>query len=212
MDKKNKLKFLWISLGLALTFLLLSFYVNKDIFRSLDYNILLGIQSLINRSADLPFSILTLFGSSEVIMAILSIIFIAVYFWKRHLFTGIFLISAVYIIELAGKLLIYHPKPPSVFNRYALDIFFPSSFIVSTSYSFPSGHVARTTFLAILLCFLWFLFSKKRNSRIVFVAGCAIFLSLVFVSRIYLAEHWLTDVAGGLLLGSSIAMFAITFW
>lgn len=212
MQDNSRLKFIKAGTVLGILFLILSFLVNKDIFRGLDYNVLLGFQSLIKRSADLPFSLITLFGSSEVIMAILSIIFIAVYFWKRHLFTGIFLISAVYIIELAGKLLIYHPKPPSVFSRYALDIFFPSSFIVSTSYSFPSGHVARTTFLAVLLCFLWFLFSKKRKSRIVFVAGCVIFLSLVFVSRIYLAEHWLTDVVGGMLLGSSIATLAVAFW
>lgn len=212
MSKKTRLRFINASIILATLLLFLSFLVGKDVFRNLDYNTLIRFQSLFGRWVDLPFSVLTLLGSSEVVLTVLLIIMVVLYWRKKHIFSGVSLIFIVYVLELAGKLLIYHPKPPVIFNRYALNIFFPSSFVVETSYSFPSGHMARITFLVIILGFLWFFFDKHKKNRIIFIVSSAIFIVLILVSRIYLAEHWLSDVLGGLLLGSTLATLAISFW
>lgn len=69
------------------------------------------------------------------------------------------------------------------------------------SFSFPSGHVVHYTvffgFLIVILLTCW-RSSWWRNGLI---ACCVALIALVGLSRIYLGEHWLTDVAAGYLIG-----------
>ena len=68
--------------------------------------------------------------------------------------------------------------------------------------SFPSGHTVHyTVFFGFLLFILLanFRSSWLRNLLVIF---CALLIALVGVSRVYLGEHWLTDVVGGYLVGA----------
>jgi undecaprenyl-diphosphatase len=69
------------------------------------------------------------------------------------------------------------------------------------SFSFPSGHVVHFTvfygFLAVVLATCW-RSTWWRNSL---MACCIALIALVGLSRIYLGEHWLTDVIAGYLFG-----------
>ena len=61
--------------------------------------------------------------------------------------------------------------------------------------SFPSGHVARSTFLAAVV----------QGVPVWLRVGAVV---LMIVSRLYLGEHWLSDCVGGVALGLLVAALA----
>jgi len=69
--------------------------------------------------------------------------------------------------------------------------------------SFPSGHAADAAALGMLVAQL--VPSGDRRRRQVWI-GLSLFALASGISRIYLGAHWLTDVAGGYLVGAAIGL------
>lgn len=78
-------------------------------------------------------------------------------------------------------------------------------------FSFPSGHAAATT---VIVGFLTFLLSRGQSSavRMSFAIACAVYVTLVAFSRLYLGAHWMSDVVGGVSLGAAwVALVAMVY-
>ncbi len=80
----------------------------------------------------------------------------------------------------------------------------PNALMHVTGYSFPSGHAAMAA-----IFFLWIAYEysdsfKEGLPRFGFIFANIFLMFLIGFSRIYLNVHWLSDVLGGLALG--------TFW
>ena len=81
-----------------------------------------------------------------------------------------------------------------------------------TSYSFPSGHVMFYTAFFGFMAFLSFTLVKRSWLRVVLVSVFSLLVLLIGLSRIYLGEHWASDVVGAYLLGFLILIATIRIY
>lgn len=209
MPSAKKSSLLFLSVILFTSFVLFSYLVAKEVFTRIDFDTTVRLQNHISGHFDLPFSILTMFGSVEI-TSLVWLIILGYSFIKKHFLTffALGLFWAGLSVEVFGKIFLFHPAPPFYFYR-GEGLVFPSGYI-HTNYSYPSGHIYRTAF--IITFFVTSLYLKKATGRrTVAILALVAFLGTMFISRIYLGEHWLSDTIGGMLLGSALGIIPALF-
>ncbi len=183
----------------ATVFLLSFVAVAAGLTGAVDLSFTRWLQSFASPALDTLADLDTLAGQSTIDAA-LTLVLAAALFVRgpRPAAIAPLLIGLTLAIELVGKVLLVHPAPPLEFVRTAFN---PFGFHLATSSSFPSGHVARTTFLAIFgsgLAGRWW----------VTVPLAAVAVATPFL-RVYIGDHWLSDTIGGLGLGAATGALAI---
>jgi len=147
------------------------------------------MQSFRSPVLDVIGSIIGLFGQTEITVGIaLGLAVARARLSVRDGLVPLFIVVVI-AIETALKLAIPHAAPPP--DRSRTIELLPHVQVAFAS-SFPSGHVARATFLVGI------------------VRGIPVWLRvlavlLMIASRLYLGEHWLSDCLGGLALGWLVA-------
>ena len=183
----------------ALVFLSAAVAVAAGATKSADRGFTVWLQTFASPALDQVANLNTLVGQSTV-NAALMLVLMAVLFvrgprwaWIAPLFLGL-----LTVVELAGKLSLVHPSPPDEFIRTSFN---PLGIHLSTSSSFPSGHVSRVTFFAILL---W----ELIPNAVVRTLLVALAIATPFL-RIYLGDHWISDTVGGVSLGILCGTLAV---
>ncbi len=213
-----------VGLLLLVSFALLSKYEDRTALRNLDFAVTVKVQERIDRSthlrlADFVGNVMegaTYFAAPLFTsIAVLMLTGLVIYDkkrkrirWKSMLIPIGFLL--ILMAELFGKSIVHHPSPPFGMIKHPTSVF-PANY-VNEQFSYPSGHAARAVYIAIAaVYYIWAVLSGKNTTRkraYILVSGAiaVTYVVLVSVSRIYLGEHWFTDVIGGLFLGSSLGV------
>lgn len=191
-----------------LAFTAYSYTVAKEFWQQIDFDITVKLQDRISRKWDGLFSYFSFMGSAEVIVAVSLILALLSLIRLRWMaFLGwLFIIPATFF-EIFGKLFLYHPGPPKFLHRSLITTNLPS-FYVHTDYSYPSGHMTRTIFLLTVFLIIVLLSNRLKKAKYPIIALILFFGFLMFLTRVYLGEHWLSDVVGGSLLGLAAGLFA----
>jgi membrane-associated phospholipid phosphatase len=190
---------------IACAFAVLTFLVKTMPSFAIDLQVTRAIQ-LINFPLFMPLMIVISwpgFGPQNIIIA--GLIILLIYGFGLHWEAIMALIAAVFstAINLLVKDLIQRPRPTSKVVT-----------VIDTlnSYSFPSGHVMFYLGFFGFIAFLAFSLLKPTLKRSLILAFIGILVVLIGISRIYLGEHWASDVLGAYLLGSLTLVAIVQFY
>lgn len=157
------------------------------------FNLLQGLRS---QPFDHLMVAITELGSVGVMLPLIAVVLVWLA-WRRCWRTAAYWAGTAAFAELLVQLLkatLGRHRP--IHNLYA----------GVEQFSFPSGHATVST---VVLAFLAFLLSRGRARaiRLGIAMTAAVYVVLVAFSRLYLGAHWLSDVLGGMSLGTTWVAF-----
>jgi undecaprenyl-diphosphatase len=156
--------------------------------------LLTAAQELRAPAMDSVMSAFSFLGSSEIsFLLLLGVVLLwrpgRVPWWQRLLPVAVLVVLV--LVELALKATLAQPGPEP-YRRRGLEV----GLGLATAYAFPSGHALRAMFVLGLIGLR--LVAWRRS--VVALFACVLVAWVVGFSRVYLGDHWPSDVAGGILL------------
>ena len=173
----------------------LAFFARLVNYFPLDLQITRAVQAFNYYPFDVAMRYLTILGFSPQVLLLwaLSVLYLYVTGLKWEAVMALFAVAGASVVGGMVKLLVDRPRPDAVLVNVIEKL---------TDSSFPSGHVL---FYVSFVGFLWFLAFTLlkpgwRRTLALWLFGATV--ALGGLSRIYLGEHWPSDVLGAYLLGS----------
>lgn len=120
--------------------------------------------------------------------------------WKGKKIALIIVISFLIIMPLNTLFKYFFERPRPSIEVQELDI------LPKNDFGYPSGHASIVSGGAVILLILF-----RKEKELLFSLILTAEAALVCISRIYVGDHFLFDVVGGILLGVGISLLSISF-
>ncbi len=188
-------------------FLLLAYLVRQTPYFAVDLAAARAVQSLRSPAFDSFMRAISWPGFPPQVLVTLALLLLAVFLTGRRR-EALYLVAAIVgvaILAESTKILIDRPRPPPDL------IYVVNPNVDNGRWGYPAGHAAD--YLAIYGFVFYIAYSAKGRSvwRWVVMGLTAAAILLVGVSRVYMGEHWVTDVVGGYLLGGAW-LAVVIYW
>ncbi len=192
-------------IAVSSAFAILTFLAKSTPFFPLDLQITRGIQTITNPAFAQFMSLLSWPGFTPQTLVIPVVIVAFLWGLGLHWESVAALVAAILAtaVDNLVKDLIRRPRPTANLVHV---------FRILNSYSFPSGHVVFYVGFFGFLFFLAFSLLKPSLVRTVILVVFGVMIALIGISRIYLGQHWASDVLGAYLLGSLTLVASIAFY
>ena len=187
------LKRIIIPFSAIILFAAIAFLVHRDVTLWIDEWMLVTIKSYATLTWDYFFVVATQFGGVAAVVVIAA--GLSALFALRRQWTRVVLVAAVLggvaLLNVALKLVFERPRP---------DLW--EHLVIEDSFSFPSGHAMASMALALLL--VYFVISSQWRSRTKWtvIAGLAVYVLIVGISRVYLGVHYPSDIVAGWIIAA----------
>ena len=143
--------------------------------------------------------VLSTYGREIVWVAV--IVFMSIFTgWKGKKIALIIVISFLIIMPLNTLFKYFFERPRPSIEVQELGI------LPKNDFAYPSGHASIVSGGAAILLILF-----RKEKELLFSLILAAEAALVCISRIYVGDHFLFDVVGGILLGVGISLLSISF-
>jgi undecaprenyl-diphosphatase len=171
----------------------------------IDLQITRTLQSINSPVFAFVMSLISWFGFSPQSFILSLLVVLALYWFGFHWEAVASLFAAIFVplVNTIVKDYIRRPRP-------TVDLVHVLRLI--NGYSFPSGHVMYYVGFFGFLWFLAYTLLKRTWRRTLILWGLGLLIALVGMSRIYLGQHWASDVLGAYLLGTLTLVVNIWFY
>jgi len=167
-----------------------------EAFFQLDGNILLWIQEYIRNDFLTPvFKFITSLGDEGYVWIAIAVILLFVKNYRKvGLMVGASLLGSLVFNNMIVKNIVARPRPYRMIETLTILIPEPGE------YSFPSGHTSSSFAAGVVL---YLMLPKKYGVPAMILAF------LIGISRLYVGVHYPTDVLGGMVMGTLIAVAVV---
>jgi undecaprenyl-diphosphatase len=136
---------------------------------------------------------------SPAFNTVLAMLIVGVLSLFRHFRLGIFIFMTFFggsALALLFKVLVQRPRPSG-------------KLVIDSGYSFPSGHVFTTSMIAFVLALIIYKKSQSVLVHDVTYVLAGLWVMTVAISRVFLRDHYPSDVLGSMLLACAVICFAL---
>jgi len=146
------------------------------------------------------FTWITLLGKSQVILGFIAVSVAILWLWRKNYYiVALFIaVSGSGAFTYLGKLAFHRPRPElAVYAEH--------------SFSFPSGHATIAVAFYGFIGYLIIRYVQSWNKKVNILFSVLFVIIAIGFSRVYLGEHYISDVWSGYLVGSMWLIIAVSF-